>query len=64
MYFIFRSLLEEEESSIDQLESRLEKILKVCGSMIDAGKTYVGQQRFALTILIGLIAITHCDCFH
>lgn len=50
MYFIFRSLLEEEESSIDQLESRLEKILKVCGSMIDAGKTYVGQQRFALII--------------
>ncbi|KAJ8974164.1 hypothetical protein NQ317_013121 [Molorchus minor] len=40
----FRSLLEEEEHSVDQLESKLEKILKVCGSMIDAGKTYVGQQ--------------------
>nr|XP_023025538.1 arf-GAP with coiled-coil, ANK repeat and PH domain-containing protein 2 [Leptinotarsa decemlineata] len=40
----FRSLLEEEESSIDQLENKLEKILKVCGSMVDAGKTYVGQQ--------------------
>ncbi|KAG5883931.1 hypothetical protein JTB14_003753 [Gonioctena quinquepunctata] len=40
----FRSLLEEEESSIDQLDGKLEKILKVCGSMVDAGKTYVGQQ--------------------
>ncbi|KAJ8959983.1 hypothetical protein NQ318_009418 [Aromia moschata] len=40
----FRSLLEEEESSVDQLESKLEKILKVCGSMVDTGKTYVGQQ--------------------
>ncbi|KAJ8914563.1 hypothetical protein NQ315_010027, partial [Exocentrus adspersus] len=38
------SLLEAEECSIDQLENKLEKILKVCGSMIDTGKTYVGQQ--------------------
>lgn len=43
---IFRNLLEEEEASIDQLESKLDKILKVCGTMIDAGKAYVGQQRF------------------
>lgn len=40
----FRLLLEHEEQSIDQLEQRLDKILKVCGSMIDSGKTYVGQQ--------------------
>ncbi|XP_056641814.1 arf-GAP with coiled-coil, ANK repeat and PH domain-containing protein 2 [Diorhabda sublineata] len=40
----FRSLLEEEELSVDQLENKLEKILKVCGSMVDSGKTYVGQQ--------------------
>lgn len=43
---IFRNLLEEEEANIDQLESKLDKILKVCGTMIDAGKAYVGQQRF------------------
>ncbi|XP_044260319.1 arf-GAP with coiled-coil, ANK repeat and PH domain-containing protein 2 isoform X1 [Tribolium madens] len=40
----FRSLLEEEEASIDQLEQKLEKILKVCGTMVDSGKTYVAQQ--------------------
>ncbi|CAH1112565.1 unnamed protein product [Psylliodes chrysocephalus] len=40
----FRGLLEAEEASVDQLESKLEKILKVCGSMVDSGKTYVGQQ--------------------
>jgi Arf-GAP/coiled-coil/ANK repeat/PH domain-containing protein len=43
----FRSLLEEEEASVDQLEQKLDKILKVCGTMVDSGKTYVAQQRFA-----------------
>lgn len=43
---IFRNILEDEETNIDQLESKLDKILKVCGTMIDAGKAYVGQQRF------------------
>ncbi|KAJ8928251.1 hypothetical protein NQ314_019201 [Rhamnusium bicolor] len=61
---MFLSLLEEEESCVDQLESKLEKILKVCGSMVDAGKTYVGQQRFALIILIALITGTNCNRFH
>lgn len=42
-----RSILEEEETSIDQLEQKLDKILKVCGMMVDSGKTYVAQQRFA-----------------
>ncbi|KAK4875509.1 hypothetical protein RN001_011931 [Aquatica leii] len=40
----FRQLLEEEETSIDQLETKLEKILKMCGSMVDTGKTYVAHQ--------------------
>lgn len=40
----FRYLLEKEEQSVDHLEQRLDKILKVCASMIDTGKTYVGQQ--------------------
>lgn len=39
-------MLEQEEQSIDQLEQKLEKILKICTSMIETGKTYVGQQRF------------------
>lgn len=41
-----RSILEEEETSIDQLEQKLDKILKMCGMMVDSGKTYVAQQRF------------------
>ncbi|KAL3269781.1 hypothetical protein HHI36_008841 [Cryptolaemus montrouzieri] len=40
----FRSYLEEEEASIDQLEHKLDRILKICGSMVDSGKTYVAQQ--------------------
>ncbi|CAH0555934.1 unnamed protein product [Brassicogethes aeneus] len=40
----FRCILESEEASIDQLEQKLDKILKVCGSMVDTGKTYVAQQ--------------------
>lgn len=40
----FRQLLEEEETSIDQLETKLEKILKMCGAMVDTGKTYVAHQ--------------------
>ncbi|XP_017778254.1 PREDICTED: arf-GAP with coiled-coil, ANK repeat and PH domain-containing protein 2 isoform X2 [Nicrophorus vespilloides] len=40
----FRHTLEEEESSIDQLEQKLEKILKVCGAMVDSGKIYVSNQ--------------------
>lgn len=40
----FRQILEEEELSIDQLEQKLDKILKTCGSMIDTGKLYVAQK--------------------
>ncbi|XP_015514988.1 arf-GAP with coiled-coil, ANK repeat and PH domain-containing protein 2 isoform X1 [Neodiprion lecontei] len=40
----FRSRIEEEESNVEQLEQKLEKVLKNCSMMIDAGKNYVGQQ--------------------
>lgn len=40
----FRSKLEECEADIDQLEQRLDKVLKTCGSMVDKGKSYVAQQ--------------------
>ncbi|CAK1556377.1 unnamed protein product [Leptosia nina] len=40
----FREQLETEESSIDSLEQRLEKILKTCSVMIEAGKTYMNQR--------------------
>ncbi|XP_075237326.1 centaurin beta 1A isoform X2 [Lycorma delicatula] len=40
----FRAVLEEQESQIDLLEQKLEKVLKVCGVVVDTGKTYVAQQ--------------------
>ncbi|XP_014242118.1 arf-GAP with coiled-coil, ANK repeat and PH domain-containing protein 2 [Cimex lectularius] len=40
----FRAQLAEEEAQIELLEQKLEKVLKSCGSMVDAGKTYVSQQ--------------------
>ncbi|KAJ9595394.1 hypothetical protein L9F63_013418, partial [Diploptera punctata] len=40
----FRSTLEEQEADIEQLEQKLDKILKTCGMMVDVGKNYVAQQ--------------------
>ncbi|XP_008553293.1 arf-GAP with coiled-coil, ANK repeat and PH domain-containing protein 2 [Microplitis demolitor] len=40
----FRSCIENVEGNIDQLEQKLDKVLKYCNLMIDAGKTFVGQQ--------------------
>ncbi|XP_063228186.1 arf-GAP with coiled-coil, ANK repeat and PH domain-containing protein 2 isoform X2 [Bacillus rossius redtenbacheri] len=40
----FRATIEEQEADIDQLEQKLEKVLKMCGLMVDVGKNYVAQQ--------------------
>ncbi|XP_046391435.1 arf-GAP with coiled-coil, ANK repeat and PH domain-containing protein 2 [Ischnura elegans] len=40
----FRAVLEEQEADIEQLELKLEKVLKTCTSMIDSGKNYVSHQ--------------------
>ncbi|KAK3930262.1 Arf-GAP with coiled-coil, ANK repeat and PH domain-containing protein 2 [Frankliniella fusca] len=40
----FRATLEEQEQNIEQLEQRLEKVLKTCGQMVDSGRNYVTQQ--------------------
>lgn len=40
----FRSCIEEEEKNIDQLEQKLDKVLKNCSLTIDTGKAFVGQQ--------------------
>lgn len=52
LIFMFdsRSILEEEETSIDQLEQKLDRILKMCGVMVDTGKTYVAQQRLVFVV--------------
>lgn len=40
----FRAALDEQEQIIDQLEQRLERVLKTCGQMVDSGRNYVTQQ--------------------
>ncbi|XP_022918039.1 arf-GAP with coiled-coil, ANK repeat and PH domain-containing protein 2 [Onthophagus taurus] len=40
----FRSILEQEEANVDQLEQKLDKIIKLCGNVVDSGKAYVAQQ--------------------
>ncbi|XP_012536089.1 arf-GAP with coiled-coil, ANK repeat and PH domain-containing protein 2 isoform X1 [Monomorium pharaonis] len=40
----FRSCIEEMERNVDQLEQKLDKVLKNCSLTIDTGKAFVGQQ--------------------
>ncbi|XP_011880640.1 PREDICTED: arf-GAP with coiled-coil, ANK repeat and PH domain-containing protein 2 [Vollenhovia emeryi] len=40
----FRSCIEELEKNVDQLEQKLDKVLKNCSLTIDTGKAFVGQQ--------------------
>ncbi|XP_012223196.1 arf-GAP with coiled-coil, ANK repeat and PH domain-containing protein 2 [Linepithema humile] len=40
----FRSCIEEVEKNVDQLEQKLDKVLKNCSLTIDTGKAFVGQQ--------------------
>lgn len=40
----FRATLEEQEGQVELLEQRLDRVLKMCGVMVDTGKTYVAQQ--------------------
>lgn len=47
----FRLRLELEESDIDHLESKLEKIIKMCSSAVDSGKEYIRNQSAFATSL-------------
>merc|ERR1719508_20627 len=40
----FRQQLAMNESSLEDLESLVERLLKTCGNMIDSGKAYITQQ--------------------
>ncbi|CAN7986104.1 unnamed protein product [Ixodes hexagonus] len=40
----FREALEENEENIDQLESRLEKLVRLCSAMVETGKGHVAAQ--------------------
>lgn len=46
LLFLYTSkYLEEEEASIEHLEQKIDRILKLCSIMIDSGKEYVKNQR-------------------
>jgi len=43
--FFTRQFVSKEESDIEHLEQRLEKIIKLCNVAVDSGKEYVKNQR-------------------
>lgn len=47
----FSKYLEEEEASIENLEQKLDRTLKLCTLMIDSGKEYVKNQSVFATSL-------------
>ncbi|XP_031625900.1 arf-GAP with coiled-coil, ANK repeat and PH domain-containing protein 2 [Contarinia nasturtii] len=47
----FRKYLEDEEASIEHLEQKLDRTLKLCALMIDSGKDYVKNQSVFATSL-------------
>ena len=40
----FRSALQQNETNLDELELRLEKMIKLCSAMTEGGRMYVTQQ--------------------
>lgn len=40
----FRQQLQQNEQNLDELENRLERLMKLCGHMTDGGRSYVTQQ--------------------
>ena len=40
----FRQQLGQNEESLEELESRMEKLLKLCGAMVEGGRAWVAQQ--------------------
>lgn len=43
--YINRSFIDEQESSMDHLEQKLERAIKMCTIAVDSGKEYVKNQR-------------------
>lgn len=47
----FRSQLSKNENNLDELETRLEKVIKLCNILTDGGRTFVAQQtQFAASL--------------
>ncbi|QQP55927.1 Uncharacterized protein FKW44_000421 [Caligus rogercresseyi] len=47
----FRNQLQRQEANLEDLESRTEKLLKICNAMTEAGKAYNGTQTQFLAAL-------------
>lgn len=45
---LYRTFLDREETSVDHLEQKLEKALKMCMVSVDSGKEYVKNQRWVI----------------
>ncbi|KAF6209976.1 hypothetical protein GE061_015731 [Apolygus lucorum] len=57
----FRAQLAKEEAEIETLETKLERILKTCGVMVDSGKTFVQHQTFFANALWDLSSCFSSD---
>jgi hypothetical protein len=56
--------LEEEENDVDNLEQKLEKVIKMCSAAVESGKEYVKNQRYNLLSLFFFTnSITLCFQF-
>jgi Arf-GAP/coiled-coil/ANK repeat/PH domain-containing protein len=51
----FRSALQQNETNLDELELRLEKMIKLCSAMTEGGRMYVTQQ-----VMYAVDAFDHC----
>lgn len=40
----FRSVLQQNEDDIDQLEQKLEKLIKLCNNMVESGKSFISSK--------------------
>lgn len=47
-HFFLRQVLHENEKNIEHLEVRLEKAIKACNAMVDAGRQFAGSQKYVV----------------
>ncbi|XP_062873221.1 BAR_ACAPs and ArfGap_ACAP domain-containing protein [Trichomycterus rosablanca] len=57
----FRQSLEHCESDVEQLESRVEKVIKVCNKMVDDGQVFCSSNKLFLSALAELTSYNKND---
>ncbi|CAL4079837.1 unnamed protein product, partial [Meganyctiphanes norvegica] len=57
----FRQVLDENEKDLDLLENKLEKVVKQCNQMVNAGKVFNQEQEQLVHILWDLAGYFGCD---